>query len=156
MCDAGTSETFSVLNATFKESTITHTTLRNFIIIISEEPDIWALGKRALSVAKVVHVLNYLSTTPLSVWRSGSISSTLDLGTRQWVMSFMPLPLYPRVGPRDGLDAAENRFFFGLAGNRTPAVQSVARRYTDWAIAIHRIHSSAKNSAIFTSLNLGR
>jgi hypothetical protein len=39
------------------------------------------------------------------------------------------------VGPRAGLDAVEERKFLPFAGNRTPGVQGVARRYTDWALS---------------------
>jgi hypothetical protein len=35
------------------------------------------------------------------------------------------------VGPRDGLDAVEKRKILIFAGNRTPAVQLLAHRYTD-------------------------
>jgi hypothetical protein len=63
----------------------------------------------------------------------------LDLGTRsRWVVILKPLMVYTRkripathlIGgwmcPRARLDAVEK--------NRTPAVQSLARRYADWAV----------------------
>jgi hypothetical protein len=69
----------------------------------------------------------------------------LDFGTSwRWMVSFTPLPLYPReralgthfiggwVDPRAGLDDMDP------TGTRTPAplvVQPVASRYTDWAIS---------------------
>jgi hypothetical protein len=37
------------------------------------------------------------------------------------------------VGPREGLDAVENKNVFTLAENRTPAIQPVASYYTDCA-----------------------
>jgi hypothetical protein len=36
------------------------------------------------------------------------------------------------VGLRSGLDAVEKEKHIALAGNRTPVVQAVARRYTDF------------------------
>jgi hypothetical protein len=39
-----------------------------------------------------------------------------------------------RVGSRAGLDTVEKGEFLASAGNGTPAVQAVARRYIDWAI----------------------
>jgi hypothetical protein len=78
-------------------------------------------------------------------WR---YSSTIpDFGTGwKWVVSFTSLPLYsqrnsPRthwiegwMGSRAGLDVLKERKTLPPAGNRTPAVQPVARRYTAWAI----------------------
>jgi hypothetical protein len=50
---------------------------------------------------KVVSLLNYLSTMPwkhMGEWRYSS--TFLDLDTRwRWVVSFRPLPLYPRKPP---------------------------------------------------------
>jgi hypothetical protein len=46
----------------------------------------------------------------------------------------LPVPIV--VGPRAGLDAAEWREVSASAGNRNPAVQLSARRYTDWALAV--------------------
>jgi hypothetical protein len=72
-------------------------------------------------------------------------STILDLGTR-WrrMVSFMPQPLYPIgkslgahwvggwVDLRTGLDAVEwVQKSLAPARNRNPAVQPVARRYTD-------------------------
>jgi hypothetical protein len=72
-------------------------------------------------------------------WRYSS--TILDLGTRWWwVVSFTPGRsrstrwIGGSVGPRAGVDALEERKIFPSVRNRTPAVQSVARRYTDWAI----------------------
>jgi hypothetical protein len=58
------------------------------------------------------------------------------------VVKFTPQPLYPRgkmsavptrwVNPRAGLDALKKRNDFLLAMNRTQAVQSAGRHYTDW------------------------
>jgi hypothetical protein len=74
----------------------------------------------------------------------------LDLGTSwRWVVSFPPLPLYPRerapgthfiggwADPRAGLDDMEQWKFFTLPGLELPPpmdVQPVASLYTDWAI----------------------
>jgi hypothetical protein len=67
----------------------------------------------------------------------------------RWVVSFTPLPLYPRervpgthfiggwVDSRASLDDMEKWRFFYPTGTRTPAslvVQPVVSRYTDWAI----------------------
>jgi hypothetical protein len=76
----------------------------------------------------------------------------LDLGTNwRWVVSFTPLPLYPRerapdthfiggwVDPRAGLDDTEKWKFFTLPGLEIPpplVVQPVGSRYTDWAIPV--------------------
>jgi hypothetical protein len=70
----------------------------------------------------------------------------LDLGTSwRWVVSFTPLPLYPRerapgthyiggwVDPRAGLDDMEKWNFFILPGLEL-VFQPVTSRYTDWAI----------------------
>jgi hypothetical protein len=80
-------------------------------------------------------------------WRHNSI--ILVLGTRRrWVVSLMPRPLYPRGNcPRYLLDRrlGEPQSRSGRygeeknltpAGNRSPAVQPVALRYTDWGIPI--------------------
>jgi hypothetical protein len=84
-------------------------------------------------------------------WRSGGIAPRiLDLGTRwRWVVSFTPRPLYPRerapgahwiggwVGPKAVLDAEVKRKIPSPRREskpRTPNVQTVAQRYTDWAI----------------------
>jgi hypothetical protein len=81
-------------------------------------------------------------------WRYSSI--IFDLDTRwKWVVSFTPRPLYLRWrSPRNAFD----RRLGGLqkrsgrcgieenivsAGNRTPAAQPVARRFTDWVIPAH-------------------
>jgi hypothetical protein len=37
------------------------------------------------------------------------------------------------VDPRAGLDGVEWKISLSLARNRTPAVRSIARHYTDWA-----------------------
>jgi hypothetical protein len=66
------------------------------------------------------------------------LTSALDGGE----LSVSRRPLYPREksprfaldmrlgGPRAGLEAVEKRKL-SLAGNRTPVVQPIARRYTD-------------------------
>jgi hypothetical protein len=72
-----------------------------------------------------------------------------DLGTRwRWVVSFTPRPLYPRertpvthwiggwASPRTVLDAVVKRKIPSSrreSNPRTPIVQPVAQRYTDWA-----------------------
>jgi hypothetical protein len=92
-------------------------------------------------------VLNWLSTK--SRWRMGSgciDPRFLDLGTSwSWVVSFTPRqfhlwgrsPWYP-LGRMGGPQRCFGRYGVGksLASteNWTQAVQSVARRYTDWAI----------------------
>jgi hypothetical protein len=48
------------------------------------------------------------------------------------------------VGPRAGLDAVEKNL--ALAGNRTPAIQHVARRYNDRAIWTPKIEGIERNS----------
>jgi hypothetical protein len=46
-----------------------------------------------------------------------------------------------RTGPRAGLDAVELRDkFLASAGNRSPTIQPVAHRYTNWAIPAPRKH----------------
>jgi hypothetical protein len=84
-------------------------------------------------------------------WGSGGIApSILDLGTRwRWVVSFTTRPLYPQekslcfpldrgwVGPRAVLDAVVKRKIPSPrreSNPRTPIVQPLAHRYTDWAI----------------------
>jgi hypothetical protein len=76
------------------------------------------------------------------------------------VVSFTPLPLYPRerapgthfiggwVDPRAGLDDMEKwKLFFTLPGLELPlplVVQPVASRYTDWAIPARGFSGSVK------------
>jgi hypothetical protein len=76
-------------------------------------------------------------------WGSGGIAPRiLELSTIwRWVVSFTPRPLYPQgkswVGPRAVLDAVVKRKIPStrLESNpRTPIVQPIAQRYTDWAI----------------------
>jgi hypothetical protein len=84
-------------------------------------------------------------------WGSGGIAPhILDLGIRwRWVVSFTPRPLYPKerapgahwiggwVGPRAVLNAVVKRKIPSPrreSNPTTPIVQSVAQRYTDWAI----------------------
>jgi hypothetical protein len=87
------------------------------------------------------------------------IHSEVDLGTRwKWVVNFTPRPFYPPPpppppprggggdrhrypldwrlgGPGAGLDAVQKRKkILPLLGLWSPAVQPIARRYTDWAI----------------------
>jgi hypothetical protein len=88
------------------------------------------------------------------VWGSGCIDPHfLDLGTSlRWVVSFTPLPLYPRerapgthfkggwVDPRAGLDDMHKWKFFTLPGLKLSCplvIQPIASRYTDWAILAH-------------------
>jgi hypothetical protein len=86
-------------------------------------------------------------------------SIILDLGTRwRWVVTFTPRPHFPRGkiprysldrrlgGPQSRSGRCGGERNLALAGNRTPAVQPVARRCTDWAVptpalchVIHRI-----------------
>jgi hypothetical protein len=81
-------------------------------------------------------------------WGSEGIAPRiLDLGTRgRWVVSFTLRPLYSRdwiegwVGPRAVLGAAVKRKIPRTrreSNPRTPIVQPVAQRYTDWAITAH-------------------
>jgi hypothetical protein len=99
---------------------------------------------KLLNVKKLV-TRNYLSTTPwkhMGEWRHSS--TFLDLGTGwRWTVSFTPRPLYPweivpcgqwiggwvRSGVALGLWTLWRR-----EKNRNPAVQPVARHYTDWTI----------------------
>jgi hypothetical protein len=84
-------------------------------------------------------------------WGSGSIAPCiLDLGTKlRWVVSITSRPHYPRervpgthwiggwVVPRAVLEAVVKRKFprpRRKSNPRTPIVQLVAQRYTDWAI----------------------
>jgi hypothetical protein len=75
------------------------------------------------------------------------ISTILDLCTRwRWLLSFTPRPFYPRgkndlypldrrlTGPESLSGRCEKEKNFVPTGNRTPVVQPVTRRYTDWAI----------------------
>jgi hypothetical protein len=82
----------------------------------------------------------------------GKLHSFFDLSTRwRWVVSFTPRPLYPRVrvpgthciggwvGPRAVLDAVVKRKIPSPrreSNPRTPIVQLVTQRYTDWAITV--------------------
>jgi hypothetical protein len=94
-------------------------------------------------------VLKYLSTTPwrrVGEWRYSS--TIVDFGTKwRWVVSFSHRPLYKRGRSfRYPLDstyggwapepvwALRNRKKIScVSGNRTPAVQPVAHRYTNWS-----------------------
>jgi hypothetical protein len=84
-------------------------------------------------------------------WGSGGTSPRiLHLDTRwRWMVSFTGRPLYPRVrasgthwiggwvGPRADLDTVMKRKIPSPrreSNPRTPIVQPVAQRYTDWAI----------------------
>jgi hypothetical protein len=78
------------------------------------------------------------------------LHSFFELGTRwRWVVNFTPRLLYPRgrgpgthwiggwVGPRAVLDAVVKRKIPSPrreSNPRTPIVQPVAQRYTDWAL----------------------
>jgi hypothetical protein len=79
-----------------------------------------------------------------------------DLGTRwRWLVSFIPRQLYPRerapgthwigswVGPRAVLDAVVKRKIpspHRELNRRTPIVQPVVQRFTDWAIVALDLH----------------
>jgi hypothetical protein len=85
-----------------------------------------------------------------------SLHSFFDPGTRwRWLVSFKPRPLSPRVrasgthwtggwvGPRAVLDAVVKRKIPSPrreSNLRTPIVQPVAQRYTDWAIIKQMLH----------------
>jgi hypothetical protein len=91
-------------------------------------------------------------------WRYSFI--ILNLGTRwRWVVSFTLRPLYsqgnsPRYPLYERLDGAlSSSGCYGKkktlvpAGNRTPTVQPLACRYTDWSIpALCRRYATTKNS----------
>jgi hypothetical protein len=77
-------------------------------------------------------------------WRYSS--TILVLGNKcRWVVSFTPRPLYLRgKSPRfplyrrlGGPQSSAGYCGDSPAGNRIPAVQSVASQYTDWAIPAH-------------------
>jgi hypothetical protein len=65
---------------------------------------------------------------------------------RKWVVSFPPLPLYLREnlhlfpldrrlgGPQSLSGRCGKEKNFASVGNRTPEIQPVVRRYTDWAV----------------------
>jgi hypothetical protein len=72
-------------------------------------------------------------------------STFLDLSTR-WrrVVSFTARTLYPRYpsdsrvgGPQSRSGCCEQEKHLALAGNQTPAVQSLTSCYTDWVIKIN-------------------
>jgi hypothetical protein len=79
------------------------------------------------------------------VWGSAGISPFLSsaLDGTEWLAS-RPCRFTPGgapgsnwigwVGPRAGLDVTEKRKICFLFAIRTPTIQRVARRYTDWAI----------------------
>jgi hypothetical protein len=82
-------------------------------------------------------------------WLNEGSSTILVLGTRwRWVVSFTPLPpyshgnspLYPLDRRLGGLQSRSvccgERKNLPPDGNRTPADQSVARRYIDWPIRL--------------------
>jgi hypothetical protein len=93
----------------------------------------------------------------------GYSSTILDLGTS--VVSFTPRPLYPRVNrPRCPFDrrlgepqSQSGRYgednYFASAGNRSPALQSVARRGVNWAIQTPIMTCSKK--LVFFSPQMG-
>jgi hypothetical protein len=95
-------------------------------------------NKRRMSSPSLTYILTLLC--------QGSIMP-LAFGTRwSWVSSSRPGRFTPReklptnkwiegwVGTTAGLDAVEQSKFLVPATNPTPALQTVARRYTDWAI----------------------
>jgi hypothetical protein len=86
-----------------------------------------------------------LSLCLMGEWRYNSTTPDLRTSCR-WLVSFTPRPLYSGkeawhsfdgklCGPRASLDIEEERKISYPAGNRTPVVQPVAHRYTDWAIS---------------------
>jgi hypothetical protein len=81
------------------------------------------------------------------MWEWRYSSTILDLCTRwMWVVSFKPLPLYPQAkstrytldrrlgGPQYRSGRRGEKKNFDTTGMRTPIVQPVARRCTDWSI----------------------
>jgi hypothetical protein len=104
-------------------------------------------------------------------WVSRGIAPRiLDLSTRwRWVVSFTHQQLYPQerdpgthwiggwVGPRDVLEAVVKRKIPSPRREpnpRTPIVQSVAQRYTDWAIAAHSRYRLAVKTLTLPPLTL--
>jgi hypothetical protein len=85
-----------------------------------------------------------MKTYSMREWRY--MSTIFDIGTRlMWSASrsgrFILKEGTPGthwiggwVGPRDGVDALEYRKSLSPTENRTPALQLIARRYTDWTI----------------------
>jgi hypothetical protein len=120
----------------------------NFLSENSEDLEVDGKGK-------VVPVFNQAPRHEGVLGSGGIAPCILDLGTRwRWVVSFTPRSLYPQgkslwcpldrgwVGPRAVLDAVVKRKIPSPrqeSNPRTPIVQPVAQRYTDWAItALHR------------------
>jgi hypothetical protein len=80
-----------------------------------------------------------------------------DLGTRWWVVSFTPRPLYPqgkspwlpldrRLGGPQGLSGRggeEKNSSRSESNPRTPIVQPVAQRYTNWVMFHKRFFNSS-------------
>jgi hypothetical protein len=118
----------------------------------------WTKGTESVNSqveVQVVPVLNYLNTLlwrHIGEWRYSS--TVLDLSTRwRWVVSFMHHLLYPwGKSPQYPLDRRlggspelvwilwRREKSLALARNRTLAIQSIARRYTNWPIlALHRL-----------------
>jgi hypothetical protein len=92
----------------------------------------------------------------VEVWLHHSWLRPLD-GGKWWASRpgrFTPrYPLYTGgwVGPRACLDAVEHRKPVALDGKRTPAVQHVARRYTNWALtALTQITATLLLGALVT------
>jgi hypothetical protein len=99
-------------------------------------------------------------------WRYSS--TILDLGTRwRWVISFITRQLYPRGhNPRYPSDRFQwlsghcgvEKKSLSLTGNRTPAVQPVARPYTSRATPAppwYRVGSTVASSAMASNFPLG-
>jgi hypothetical protein len=102
-------------------------------------------------------MLNVLRTT---TWRStGGLElqphTCFDLGTRwRWVINFTPLPLYPQgknpwypldrrlVGPRAIPDTVMRKISSSHreSNHRTPIIQPVAQRYTNWVIKALKVN----------------
>jgi hypothetical protein len=108
------------------------------------------------------------SWRPIREWKYSSV--IIDLGTRwRWVVSFTPRPLYPwgnsptcplyrRLdGPQNRSGSYEEEKNLAPAGNRTPTLQIVARRYTDWDIQFHmkQLHTLRWEKNEFLNLKTG-
>jgi len=103
----------------------------------------------------------------------GTASRIIDHGTRRWVVSFMPRPLYFKetasgthwvggcVGPRDVLDAVVKRKFPAPAGTRTsdhPALKKICgrkmeERKREWSIVHNEKLRDLSRSCSFVELN---
>jgi hypothetical protein len=109
----------------------------------------WLIKIRChISKVKMSLCLTNWTLSHEGVWRSGNTDPCfLDLGTSwNWVVSFMPRPLYPRTnflrypfdwrlcGPRRQYDMEKRKISLLLVLNSDPSIiQPVASRYTDCA-----------------------